>query len=271
MRRSSRTRRTSALIATSILALALTATAAGTAAADTPEPPTVSASASGRTINVTVSNPNLADPDTFDAKPTCFPIIIQYKLGDSPFTWVPEAVELTGPDTAIAELIAAGFAPPGLSASASVVVPEDGLYIVGGGCEGNDGRSTTIRPETVIVGSATATGPAVTASVTGRAITASVTNTTADSGCGVAVGEISADLANRFQSVPSDVTAPGETKTYTIDVPRDGQYAVAALCGGGSDPLEFTNPPVLLEIPGVGTLPNQICFGSVCLPQGLGF
>lgn len=231
-----------------------------------PLAPTFTASSSGQVITVTVTNPNDGE-QTVPPDSACFPLIYEYVLaseGVDRFVWQPDVgdYEETDPPTA-QELTAAGFALPGGSATATVQVPRDGLYVVGAACQADDGESFSDRVQPVVIGPVSG-GTPITAAPQGDRITATVTNNTADSECTVTVVRLSRTPETVFTPGAETDFAfnPGDTATITTGPLPAGHYAVSGICGDGT----YSTPPAVVEIGAPTTTPGDNCFGSLCAP-----
>lgn len=229
-----------------------------------PLPPTFTASSNGQVITVTVTNPNEGEA-TFPPDSLCFPLIYEYILSsEDAFEWQPDPGEHeeTDPPTA-QELTDAGFALPGGSATSTVEVPRDGLYVVGAACTAEDGESFSDRVQPVVIGPVSG-GTPITAAADGDRITATVTNNTTDSECTVHVVRLSMTPETVFTpDAPTDFAFnPGDTATITTDPLTAGHYAVGGVCGDGT----YSTPPAVVEIGAPTTTPDDNCFGSLCAP-----
>lgn len=238
--------------------------------------PTVTVNNSGRTINITVTNPNPAVDSAEKFGSACVPLVLEYRLagvgGGEPFRWSPEPdidAEPESIEQAGEILVSAGIAPPQRSASSSVTVPSDGVYMVGAVCESDvepGARSVGGVPPLAI---GAQTGVPVNVSVQGRGITASVTNNTGVAGsvCTAAIGELDFSRPDPYRSEPN-WEDPG---TVTVTVPRDGYYAVTGVCvtegtqPGELEVVSYTKPAKVVTVPG-GATPEADCGMSLCLP-----
>ena len=229
-----------------------------------PLPPTFTASSSGQVITVTVTNPNEGEV-TFPPDSICFPLIYEYVLfGDDEFTWQPDPVDHDQTDPLTAQkLTDAGFALPGASATSSVEVPRDGLYVVGAACSAEDGESFAERVQPVVIGPVSG-GTPITAAAVGDRITATVTNNTTDSECTVHVVRLSMTPQPVFTpDAPTDFAFnPGDTATITTGPLTAGHYAVSGICSDGT----YSTPPAVIEIGAPTPTPDDNCFGSLCAP-----